>query len=202
MIELSGQSLLDGVDRKPLASVDELAKTSKAAQYNHGFFANILFDLIRTWPYIVGLLVLGFLLSLLTVLTIRCYCKFVLWMAIIGIVLVFGGIFVLSMLQFYHFVDLFHRNVTTFISSSNDQSVNIEVKMMNLSDANEYLVAQAWSKKGTRILNSNAFWLFCAIISGILFFVLALILIGLSSRVDASISLLIEASKYVYLPIV
>lgn len=195
MIELSGVDVLDDVQHKPMAPVDELAKTSKAVQYDHGFFANILFDVIRTWPYILGLLTLAFFLSLFTVITIRCYCKWVLWLAIIGIVLVFGGIFVLSMLQFYHFIDLFHRNGTTFIASGTESGLGIEVKLMNLSDANELLVAQAWSKKGTRILNSSAFWLVCAIVSGVVFFVLALILIGVSSRVNTSIDLLIEASK-------
>lgn len=195
MIQVSGRSLLDDINGRPLASVDELYRTSKAVQYDNDFVANILYDIFRTWQYIVVLLFLAFFLSLLIVITVRCYCKFILWIAIIGIVFIFGGIFILSMLQYYQVTDLLHRNDTTIIDSHNDSASNIEVKLVNISDANSLLVNQAWSRKGARVLNSDAFWLVVSIVSGVVFFGLLLILVGLSSRVKASIDLLIEASK-------
>lgn len=197
MIKLSNFSLLDDVEQKPVVPLIELAKTLKAAQYNDGFIANVLFDISRTWKHITGLLIFGFILSLVTVFTIRFFCRIVLWLSIIAVVFVFGGIFAISLLQLNDIIDLFHRNGTETIpiKADNDTNIKIEVKMMNLSEVNSLLIGQAWRKKGNRIINSRTFWFIAAFISGIIFFVLALILIGLTSRVNASITLLLSASK-------
>lgn len=113
-------------------------------------------------------------------------------------VFVFGGIFVLSLLQIYHKIDLFHRNRTqVFQIKTDDESVKIEVNLLNASYAKSILIGQALDVKRNRILNSNEFWNIVAIISGFIFWVLILVLLGLSSKVNDTINLLVQTSKLV-----